>query len=361
MNVLRKSNEFNNHFIINNLMEIINIDNFNNLINTKNLKIKFNYTSNLKNNISVHNVNPHLENIFQKVFERKISNLFKKCYELNINIYKNKKFICYFTDITSHINNENLLIKIANEQDTILHSIYPLHIIESLHSTGNLNNLAKNHQCVSIMFCDIVQFTHLSKQISPFQVMNLLNNIFDFFDKLNNTYKVFKLETVGDCYVAVCGLGEEDEYGCLKCSFDKSRNYSRDAINIYTFAKHCISNIFYSPLDNQPLKLRIGIHTGPVYSGIIGSKMPKYCLFGDTMNYASRMESTCIPGQIQISETTYNLLNHSTKLELIKNENVEIKGKGNMTTYRYNPDNNNFNIIKLLNNFEKSSKYIEIE
>jgi class 3 adenylate cyclase len=361
--LLKNNNDFNIHFNFNNLLEfskIISTDFYINiektLINKTNFKNTFEYISNSKNSIDINNISPRLNHIFHEIYEKKLSNIYTKTYELIINPYKNN-FVCYFNDISSHINNEKLLIKVASEQDNLLNNIYPKHIIESLHSTGNLNTLAANHQCVSILFCDIVQFTNLSKQISPFQVMNLLNNIFSFFDKLNNTYKVFKLETVGDCYVAVCGLGEKDEYGSLKCSFEKSRNYSRDAINLYTFAKHCISTIFHSPINNQPIKLRIGIHTGPVYSGIIGTKMPKYCLFGDTMNCASRMESTATPGQIQISEKTYNLLDSYTKLELVKNENVEIKGKGTMNTYSYNPDvNQNYNIINMLTSFEKSSK-----
>jgi ubiquitin carboxyl-terminal hydrolase 48 len=306
------------------------------------------------------NVSPRLSKVFDTFSYKKLNGLEVKTYELIVNSYKKDKWVCYFRDITEHINTEKLLIKIANDQDYLLNSLYPKHVLDALHTSGNLNQLARNHNCVSIMFCDIVEFTTMSKQISPYQVMNILNKIFGFFDKLNNTYHVYKLETVGDCYVAVCGLVEEDNNGSMRCSFENERNYAIDALNIYTFAKHCIANGFLSPHNNKPLQMRIGIHSGPVYSGVIGSKMPRYCLFGDTMNYASRMESTCVPGQIQISEQTYKLLDSKTQLELKKNDNVLIKGKGMMTTYSYSPDfvkvrtSEQTNVLDLFSRFNES-------
>jgi len=337
------------------------------VINIRDIAIFQSYNSNYLN---LHSISPRLSITLDQESEKTKKEKNYKTFEVIVSYYKPNKWICYFKDISEHILTEQLLVKIANNQDSILHSIYPKHVLDSLHSTGNLNDLAKNHQCVSIMFCDIVGFTEMSKHISPFQVMNLLNKIFGFFDKLNSTYKVYKLETVGDCYVAVCGLVEEDRNGTYICrnSLENDRNYGKDALNIYTFAKHCITNGFMSPYDNQPLKLRIGIHSGPVYSGIIGSKMPRYCLFGDTMNYASRMESTCIPGEIQISEQTYKFLNDKTQLELRKNEGIFIKGKGNMTTYSYVPDfisiksTSHVNVFDILSKFNESrDEYIKLQ
>lgn len=258
-------------------------------------------------------------------------------YELSMDYYKPNKIICYLKNITNHVATEKLLIKITNNQESVLNNLFPKHILDSLHITGNLNDLTRDHQCVSIMFCDIVGFTNMSKQISPAEVMDLLNSMFGYFDKLTNIYDIYKLETVGDCYVAVGGLVKKDQNGVNRCSFenDNITDIVEDACNLYKFAKKCLEKPFYSPADHSLLQLRIGIHSGPVYSGIIGKKMPRYCLFGDSMNHASRMESTCIPGQIQVSEQTYKLFDSNTKSEFNRNDDIFVKGKGKMTTYSH--------------------------
>jgi class 3 adenylate cyclase len=269
--------------------------------------------------------------------EAEKTNEVENVYELNMDYYKPNKIICYFKNITNHVATEKLLIKITNNQESVLNNLYPKHILDSLHITGNLNDLTRDHQCVSIMFCDIVGFTNMSKKIRPSEVMDLLNSIFGYFDKLTNIYDIYKLETVGDCYVAVCGLVKKDQNGVNRCSFenDNITDIMEDACNLFKFAKKCLEKPFYSPADHSLLQLRIGIHSGPVYSGIIGKKMPRYCLFGDSMNCASRMESTCIPGQIQVSEQTYKLFDLNTKSEFNRNDDIFVKGKGKMTTYSH--------------------------
>ena len=271
-------------------------------------------------------------------FDIETGKLMENVYEINMDYYKPNKIICYLKNITNHVATEKLLIKITSNQESVLNNLYPKHILDSLHITGNLNDLTRDHPCVSIMFCDIVGFTNMSKKISPSQVMNLLNYIFGYFDKLTTIYNIYKLETVGDCYVAVCGLVKKDQNGINRCSFENDNgisNFIEDANNLYKFAKKCLEKPFYSPDDNSLLQLRIGIHSGPVYSGVIGKKMPRYCLFGDSMNHASRMESTCIPGQIQVSEQTYKLFDPDTKSEFTRNDDIFVKGKGKMTTYSH--------------------------
>lgn len=294
-------------------------------------------------------MSPRVVNTFDNEAE-KLTTKMDSIYEININYYKPNKFICYFKNITNRVATEKLLIKITNNQETVLNNLYPKHILDSINTTGDLNDLTRDHSCVSIMFCDIVGFTNMSKRISPSQVMNLLNSMFGYFDKLTDIYDVYKLETVGDCYVAVCGLVKQDQCGINRCSFENNNTNSimEDATNLYKFAKKCMEKPFYSPADNSLLQLRVGIHSGSVYSGIIGKKMPRYCLFGDSMNHASRMESTCIPGEIQVSEQTYKMFDTNTRTEFRKNDDIFVKGKGKMTTYSH--------IVKKNDNYRDSTE-----
>lgn len=256
--------------------------------------------------------------------------------KISIVPYK-KRFVCSIIDMTDIVKTDEALAQVAMTQLKMLSEIYPKHIINALHSHKTEgHNIARHHECVSVMFCDIVGFTSMCKQLQPSQVMTMLNAIYGEFDNASKTYNVFKLETVGDCYVAVCGLMHEDSYGVMRVSSENEAEPSKDAINLIMFARECIQKNFKSPSTHN-ISFRIGIHTGPVYSGLIGTRMPKYCLFGDTMNHASRMETTARAGTLQISEETYNILSDFVKSFFEKAGPVYLKGKGDVTTYTYEP------------------------
>lgn len=263
-------------------------------------------------------------------------------FKVTVSPYKKGRFVCDFINVTEEVRNERLLAKIAQTQAELISSIYPKHIVDSLQQSDVINMVARNHDSVTIMFADIVGFTEMAKHVHPSKVMNFLNRLFEDFDKLNSEFSVFKLETVGDCYVAVGGLFREDEDGNYICD-TQSIDYDNDhAKKVYDFAKECLDIARHKhtmPHNNYAVKVRIGIHSGPVQSGIIGRKMPKYCLFGDTMNTASRMESTGFPNRIQVSDATFNLLDNASRSELEARVPIEVKGKGTMQTYMYNPNN----------------------
>lgn len=172
---------------------------------------------------------------------------------------------------------------------------------------------------VSVLFADIVGFTTLSTQISPHELVDLLNQIFSAFDELSDRYGLEKIKTIGDNYMVAGGL-------------PIPRTDHAEAIaNMALEMQQVITRPEFQLSGMEPLNLRIGINTGPVIAGVIGSKKFIYDLWGDAVNTASRMESHSLPGCIQVTEATYEQLKHQFVLE--KRGTLWVKGKGEMVTY----------------------------
>ncbi|XP_055376635.1 atrial natriuretic peptide receptor 1 isoform X2 [Condylostylus longicornis] len=177
-------------------------------------------------------------------------------------------------------------------------------------------------ESVTIYFSDIVGFTSLCAQSSPMEVVDFLNDLYSTFDRIIGFYDVYKVETIGDAYMVVSGLPERN-------GDDHAREIGLMALAILDAVK-CFA-IKHKP--ESQLKIRIGIHSGPVCAGVVGQKMPHYCLFGDTVNTASRMESTGSPLKIHVSETTKNIFDKFGTFKLELRGEVELKGKGTVTSY----------------------------
>ncbi|XP_068082292.1 atrial natriuretic peptide receptor 1 [Anabrus simplex] len=182
--------------------------------------------------------------------------------------------------------------------------------------------IAETYDNVTIYFSDIVGFTSLSAQSTPLQVVDLLNDLYSCFDSIIGHFDVYKVETIGDAYMVVSGLPMRN--GNLH-----AREVARMALELLNAVRGF--TIRHRPSDQ--LKLRIGIHTGPCVAGVVGHKMPRYCLFGDTVNTASRMESNGLPLKIHLSTSTKTVLDTFGSFELELRGEVEMKGKGKMTTY----------------------------
>ncbi|GLI68293.1 hypothetical protein VaNZ11_012654, partial [Volvox africanus] len=195
--------------------------------------------------------------------------------------------------------------------------------------------LATAHRCVTVLFADIVGFTTMCNCLEPLEVMNFLNELYTRFDSLCDIYGVYKVETIGDCFMAVGGLITVDGEGFKAVRGDGSED-GLHALKVMSFAKAMLREVaaLVMPHNGSPLRLRVGLHSGPITAGIVGSKMPRFCLFGDTVNTASRMESTCEPGAIHVSAATRELLPEE---HWVATGGVQVKGKGEMQTFLWRP------------------------
>jgi class 3 adenylate cyclase len=177
----------------------------------------------------------------------------------------------------------------------------------------------EEHARVSVLFADIVGFTTISKEVEPEAVMAMLHQLFCRYDKLCERLGVYKVETIGDCYMACTGLLENaPDHAARLVEFGQQMLRAAAAVT--------------SPLGGA-VQIRVGIHSGPCTSGIVGSTRARYCLFGDTVNTASRMESTGVPGRVQVSGDTHAQLEATLQARFSPRGEVPIKGKGVMRTF----------------------------
>ncbi len=170
---------------------------------------------------------------------------------------------------------------------------------------------------VTILFADLVGFTRLSSQLPPAELVRILNEIFSAFDRLVEKHGLEKIKTIGDSYMVAAGLPIPRP--------DHAEAAAEMALDIIE------EMACFNKVNGNPLSMRIGINTGPVVAGVIGTKKFIYDLWGDTVNTASRMESSGVASCIQVTETTYQKL--KDKYVLIKRGTIEVKGKGEMTTF----------------------------
>jgi class 3 adenylate cyclase len=210
------------------------------------------------------------------------------------------------------------VFRIKKEQErseALLLNILPKSIAERLKQ--NESAIADAFSEATILFADIVGFTEISGKMSPAQLVEILNGIFSRFDRLAEKHKLEKIKTIGDAYMVVGGLPEPEN--------GSAQEVLQMALDMLETMKQ------FNKENNTDLKIRIGVHSGPVIAGVIGLKKFIYDLWGDAVNVASRMESTGVDGRIQVTEDTY--LSHKQNFYFEKRGEIKVKGKGEMTTY----------------------------
>ncbi len=216
-------------------------------------------------------------------------------------------------DLVSQRTKELTAEKLTSER--LLLNVLPGPIADRLKTGENL--IVDRFESVSVLFADIVGFTALSSRTSPVELVTMLNELFSSFDRLAEKHGLEKIKTIGDAYMVVAGIPQPIA--------DHGIALAHMALDMH----EAIST--YAAKTGSDLTIRIGIHSGSVVAGVIGEKKFIYDLWGDTVNIASRMESTGVPGRIHVSEATYTLIKDEFDFE--QRTPIEVKGKGLMTTY----------------------------
>ncbi|XP_008287267.1 atrial natriuretic peptide receptor 2 [Stegastes partitus] len=204
--------------------------------------------------------------------------------------------------------------------ENLLYQILPHSVAEQLKRGETVQ--AEAFDSVTIYFSDIVGFTSMSAESTPLQVVTLLNDLYTCFDAIIDNFDVYKVETIGDAYMVVSGLPVRN-----------GKLHAREIAGMSLALLEQVKTFKIRHRPNDQLRLRIGIHTGPVCAGVVGLKMPRYCLFGDTVNTASRMESNGEALKIHVSSATKEVLDEFGYFDLQLRGDVEMKGKGKMRTY----------------------------
>jgi class 3 adenylate cyclase len=215
------------------------------------------------------------------------------------------------------IDEERLVAR--RQSDELLLNVMPQPIADRLKRGERL--IADHYADASVLFSDIVDFTPFSETNPPQEIVSVLNGLFTEFDRLADRYGLEKIKTIGDAYMLVAGVPEPRE--------DHALVLIEMAIEMHA----CVAR--RPAIGGRPLQIRTGIASGPLVAGVIGERKFSYDLWGDTVNTASRMESSGSPGLIQVTEETRRLL--GARFAFVRRDGVEVKGKGVMTTWTLDP------------------------
>ncbi|OWZ17349.1 Phospholipid-transporting ATPase [Phytophthora megakarya] len=227
-------------------------------------------------------------------------------------------YACYSLQITMRrdfLQSRSLLIE-QKRSTQILKNMLPEHVVQRMQKGDTL--ISEDEQDVTILFCDIADFASFVNRFSPTEVVSLLDRVYSLFDQICQKHGVRKMETVGKTYMACAGLQGKDQ------GREAALRAVSMALDMLASLEKCRAS------NGNGIKLRIGVHSGRVVSGLVGMKKQQFSLFGDTVNTASRMQSTGATGRCQISHVTYKKLAGHFSFE---ERQIDVKGKGSMTTY----------------------------
>lgn len=213
----------------------------------------------------------------------------------------------------------NKIAKGKKRSDELLLNILPEEVAEELKAKGSAQ--AKHFDEVTVMFTDFKGFTQISEKLTPAELVAEIHTCFKAFDEITVKYNIEKIKTIGDAYMCAGGLPAINS--------TNAKDVVNAALEIRLFMQQHLQE---RKLQNKPLfEIRIGIHTGPVVAGIVGVKKFAYDIWGDTVNIASRMESSGEAGKVNISSTTYELVKDHFKFE--HRGKIQAKNKGEIDMY----------------------------
>jgi len=252
-----------------------------------------------------------LETLGLKVYNKKLVEELK-----DANIHLERKV----EERTKEIEKQKVLIEQERDKaDQLLLNILPESVASELKQNGKA--VARRYEEVTVLFSDFKDFTGISEGISPEEVVNQLDFCFRAFDDIMAKHGLEKIKTIGDAYMCAGGL------------HDQAKNSTEDVVKAAIDMQKFLNSL-HSKDNFRLTKLRIGIHTGPVVAGVVGKMKFAYDIWGDTVNMASRMESSGEEGKINVSEKTMNLL--KSKYDFSFRGELDVKGKGKMKMYFLN-------------------------
>lgn len=208
----------------------------------------------------------------------------------------------------------NLLASEQEKSEALLLNILPKQIAEALKASPA--TIAEHYEGASVLFADVVEFTPMSAQMTPTELVEILNEVFTYFDRVADDLGIEKIKTIGDAYMAAAGVPSPRP--------DHAQVLTRMALRVR-------DHFEVSEINSRKLAFRIGINSGPLVAGVIGTRKFIYDLWGDAVNTASRMESQGFGGAIQITRATYELIKDD--FECVSRGTVAVKGKGEMEVW----------------------------
>jgi len=211
----------------------------------------------------------------------------------------------------------------AKRTDDLLYDVFPRHVADALTSGQKVE--PESREVVTIFFSDIVGFTDIAATLEPRKVSCMLDRLYTKFDALSSAHGVFKVETIGDAYMAVSNIAEDQHD-------DHAKRIAEFAMAAIEAAKE--TQVDLDDPSRGYINIRVGFHSGPVVASVVGTRNLRYCLFGDTVNTASRMESNSIKNHIHCSARAAQILRQQApQIPLVRRGLISVKGKGEMETY----------------------------
>ncbi|TSK49648.1 Retinal guanylyl cyclase 2 [Bagarius yarrelli] len=257
---------------------------------------------------------------FEEIFDQfKLINKGKKTNIIDSMLRMLEQYSSNLEDLIRERTEELEIEKQRTEK--LLSEMLPPSVAEALKTGASVE--PEYFDQVTIYFSDIVGFTTISSLSDPIEVVDLLNDLYTLFDAVLCNHDVYKVETIGDAYMVASGLPK--------------RNGNKHAAEIANMSLNILSSVGSFKMRHMPevpVRIRIGLHSGSCVAGVVGLTMPRYCLFGDTVNTASRMESTGLPYRIHVNISTVNILKSLDEgYQIEVRGQTELKGKGIEETY----------------------------